>query len=397
MKENKMSFLSGSFLWIGAAISIAEILTGALLAPLGFGIGMVAIIVGHVIGCILFYFIGLIGANSKMSAMESVGLSFGRYGSIFFSALNILQLIGWTAVMIISGASAFGTVANQKLGISGDMLWCVLIGALNIIWIVAGTKHVGKLNNVAVGALFVLTAILGITIFNGGEATKVNEVMSFGLALELSIAMPVSWLPLISDYTKNTNKPVGFTLTSTVSYFLGSSFMYAIGLGAAIFAGSSDIVEILMRAGFGVAAMLIVILSTVTTTYLDVYSAGESMLNICPKWNKKLTGIAVCVVGTLIALFTPIEQYQNFLYLIGSVFVPMATILITDYFILKKREVTKTRGVINAGLWIAGFIIYRKFLGIDTLLGSTIPVVLIVMALCIITNFIIKRWVKGNV
>jgi len=386
MNEKKLSFLSGSLLWFGAAISITEILTGALLAPLGLRLGVAAIVSGHFIGCILLYLAGLIGAKSKRSAMESVELSFGRFGSVFFSFLNILQLVGWTAIMILSGANALGSVANDKLGLAGNMLWCVLIGLLIVIWILAGLQNIGRLNIVAVGALFILTAILGVIVFKGGVLLKTNEIMSFGLALELSIAMPVSWLPLISDYTKNTDRPVQFTFVSTMSYFLGSCSMYVIGLGAAIFTGSSDVVQILMNAGLGIAAMLIVILSTVTTTFLDVYSASESMLNIRPKWNGKATGIAVCIIGTLIAMYTPIEQYENFLTLIGSVFVPMAAILITDYFILKKRDDVKKLNFLNACLWIVGFIIYRFFLNIDTVLGSTVPVVLIMMCLCILTN-----------
>jgi putative hydroxymethylpyrimidine transporter CytX len=392
MTENKMSLLSGSLLWFGAAISIAEILTGALLAPLGFGLGMVAIVAGHFIGCVLFYFAGLIGAKSNMSSMQSVGLSFGRYGSVFFSVLNVLQLLGWTAVMIISGANAFGQVVNTKLGFSGSVPWCILIGLLIIVWIVAGLKNLGKLNLVAVGTLFILTAILGAIVFKGGNLTQINEYMSFGLALELSVAMPISWLPLISDYTKHSDKPVRFTFISTSSYFIGSCFMYAIGLGAAIFAGSSDVVQILMSAGLGITAMLIVILATVTTTFLDVYSAGISMININHKLNDKLIAIIVCIIGTLIAMFTPIEQYVNFLYLISSVFVPMATILITDYFILKNQDnTTKKLNFVNAFLWVVGFVIYRVFLGFETIIGSTIPVVVIIMLLCIVINMFVNR------
>ncbi|MGE5629607.1 MAG: putative hydroxymethylpyrimidine transporter CytX [Caulobacteraceae bacterium] len=391
MNKNKMSFLSASLLWFGAAISIAEILTGALLAPLGFGLGMLAIAAGHLIGCILLYFAGLIGAKSKVSAMESVRFSFGRYGSVFFSVLNILQLVGWTAVMIISGADAFGTVINDKFGFSGNVAWCALIGILIIIWIIAGLKNIDKLNNIAVIALLVLTAVLGVMVFKGGSGGKIEGSMTFGMALELAIAMPISWLPLISDYTKNTDKPVAFTLASTTCYFAGSCFMYAIGLGAVLFAGGSDVIQILMSAGLGVAAMLIVVFATVTTTFLDVYSAGESMLNIYPEWNGKIIGIVVSVVGTLIAIFTPVERYEDFLYLIGSVFVPMAAILITDYFILKKRCNDKKFDVANSILWVAGFVIYRVFLGIDTILGSTVPVVVIVMLLCITANIIIKK------
>lgn len=397
MVENKMSFLSGSLLWFGAAISIAEILTGTLLAPLGFGTGMAAIIAGHLVGCVLFYFAGLIGAKSGTSAMESVCFSFGKYGSVFFSILNVLQLVGWTAVMIISAARAFGPITGESMGFSGEMIWCVFIGLLVIIWILAGLKNIGKLNNIAVWALFILTAVLGFIVFKGGSTETVNQFMSFGLGLELSIAMPISWLPLISDYTKNTDKPVKFTLTSTASYFLGSCFMYSMGLGAAIFAGNSDIVQILTGKGLGAAALLIVVLSTVTTTFLDVYSAGESIRTISPKLNGKAAAVTVCIIGTLVAMFTPIEQFENFLYLISSVFVPMAVILITDYFILKKRDKSRKLNMLNACLWGAGFIIYRIFLGFDTVLGSTIPVVIIVGLLCIIANFTIEKVVRKNV
>ncbi len=397
MESNKLSFFSGSMLWFGAAISIAEMSTGALLAPLGFWTGITAIFIGHAIGCILFYLTGLIGANSRKSAMETVGMSFGRYGSIFFSVLNVLQLLGWTAVMIYIGADAFGSVVNDRVGITNNSIWCIVIGVLIIIWIVAGIKNVGKLNNISVVALFILTATLGVLIFRGGDSAPIKEVMSYGLALELSIAMPISWLPLISDYTRHTDKPKTFTRVSTLSYFFGSCLMYLIGLGAAIFVGNSDIVQILMKAGLGAAAMLIIMLSTVTTTYLDVYSAAESVQNIKAKWDTKLIGITACVIGTIIAIFFPITLYEDFLYLIGSVFVPMAVILICDYFILHKRDVTKLRAIVNASLWVLGFIIYRVFLGVDTFLGSTIPVIILILILSVVTDYLLKRMGKKHV
>ena len=389
MKQNTL--LGGSLLWLGAAISIAEILTGALIAPLGFGTGLIAILAGHLIGGILLYFVGLMGAKSRKGAMESTSLSFGKYGSIFFSVLNILQLVGWTAVMIISSAKALGAA----VGFSGDWVWCIVIGALIVLWVLAWLRNSGILNHIAVGALLVLCIILGIIVFKTGTYTPLSETMSFGLALELSIAMPISWLPLISDYTKHADKPVKFTLVSSLSYFAGSSFMYLIGLGAALFAGTSDIVQILSVSGLGVAAMVIVVLSTVTTTFLDVFSAGESIALIYHKVNKKLAGVLICVVGTIIAIFTPIEEYQNFLYLIGSVFVPMAAIMTADYFINKNTDFKGKLNMINAVLWVIGFIIYRVFLNIDTVFGSTIPVVIIIMLICVITNAVRKAVIKN--
>ena len=106
----KTSAFQNSLIWFGAAVSIAEILTGTYFAPLGFTKGLLAILVGHVIGCAMFFFAGLIGGRTGRSAMGTVELSFGRIGCLFFAALNVLQLVGWTAIMIYDGALATNTV-----------------------------------------------------------------------------------------------------------------------------------------------------------------------------------------------------------------------------------------------------------------------------------------------
>lgn len=162
--------------------------------------------------------------------------------------------------------------------------------------------------------------------------------------------------------------------------------MYMIGLGAAIFTGNSDIAQVMMVAGLGVIGVLIVLLSTVTTTFMDAYSAGVSFTNISGKANEKWIAIILCIIGTLIAMFTPIEQYVNFLYLIGSVFAPMIAILITDFFILKKDHTGDTINLPNLILWVAGFAIYRMFMSIDTIFGSTLPVMIIIGILCILVE-----------
>ena len=389
MNSEKTSALGGGLLWFGAAVSIAEILTGALIAPLGFAKGLTAIILGHIIGCLLLYTVGLIGARSNMYAMESSRISFGTKGSCLFSVLNILQLVGWTAVMIISAAKALSSISGSSLGFMNDASWSIFVGGLIVIWVLLGMKNLHKVNLFAVGGLFLLTVLLSAVVFKSSIAmlnlpTPSIGTMSFGMALELSVAMPLSWLPLISDYTRQAKKPELTTLISVLAYFFGSCWMYIIGLGAAIYAGTSDVALILTGAGLGVIAMIIVVLSTVTTTFLDVYSAGISFTNINKKANKKMAAIVVCVLGILIAIFTPIEQFQNFLYLIGSAFAPMTAILLTDYFIFKEKEAKKELNYANLLLWIIGFVMYRVFLTIDFVIGSTVPVMILVSVLAII-------------
>ncbi|MGE4283236.1 MAG: putative hydroxymethylpyrimidine transporter CytX [Clostridia bacterium] len=389
-QTNKTTNFSQALLWLGAAISIAEILTGALIAPLGLEKGIFAILLGHIIGCVILYFSGFIGAKSKLSAIESTRISFGQYGSYVFSILNILQLVGWTAVMIINGAKAFDVVTKTAFGFQNEVLWSILIGALICVWIIVGIKNLTKINIIAVGGLFIFTIILGWVVFfsNAPNANEIISSISFGAAVELSVIMPLSWLPLISDYTRNLKNEKSGTLVSAVSYSIGSTFMYVIGLGAALFAGTSDISAILIAAGLSFIALVIVLFSTVTTTFLDVYSAAVSFVNISRKSNEKLVSILVCVIGVIIALSVPTTQYESFLYLIGSAFAPLFAIMITDFFILKNNTLNSSClfNMKNSVIWVIGVILYRLLMNIDTPIGSTLPTMLLVALICIIVN-----------
>lgn len=382
MEQTKTSVFSNGLIWFGAAVSIAEILTGTFLAPLGFGKGLAAILIGHLIGCALLYLAGLIGAKSEKSAMETVKISFGEKGSYLFSSLNVLQLVGWTAVMIATGAAAAGSVFH----IGGNWIWSIVIGALIMIWILIGLKNLDKINVIAMGSLFVLTLVMSVVVFRGNMRAPLGDTLSFGAAVELSVAMPLSWLPLISDYTRTAKRKKEATLVSAAAYFVVSCWMYLIGLGAALFTGESDIAQIMLSAGLGVAGFIVIILSTVTTTFLDAYSAGVSAVSLWKHVNEKWAAVLVCLVGTALAIFAPVAQFESFLYLIGSVFAPMIAILITDYFVLKKDSTALRFDWSNLALWLLGFVLYRVFMRIDTPVGNTLPVMIIVSMVCMMKN-----------
>ena len=386
MNKNKTSVFSNGLIWFGAGVSIAEILTGMLIAPLGFYKGTAAIILGHLIGCVLLYFAGLIGANSERSAMETVKMSFGEKGSLIFSTLNVLQLVGWTAIMIFSGAQA----ANSIVNVGGEWIWSIAIGILIGLWIMIGIKNLGKLNLVAMSLLFILTIILSIVVFKGDIKAMGDAKIGFGAAVELSVAMSLSWLPLISDYTREAEKKKKATFVSAFTYFLVSCWMYFIGMGISIFTGESDISNIMVKAGFGIVGLMIIVFSTVTTTFLDAYSGGVSSVSIYKKLNEKWSAIAVCVIGTALAIFTPITQFETFLYLIGSVFAPMIAIQIADAFILKKDHFNEKFNFKNLIIWLVGFFIYRVFMNIETPVGNTLPVMIIVMLLCFVVDKVHK-------
>ena len=382
MKEKRTSIFENGLIWFGAGVSLAEILTGTAFAPLGFQKGILAIIIGHIIGCTMLFLAGVIGGKTRRSAMETVKMSFGHNGGMFFSFLNVLQLVGWTAIMIYDGALAADGVLN-----TGRWVWCLVIGALIIVWILVGITNLGKVNTIAMAALFILTLVLCKVIFFSGAAGNVDtsEAMSFGAAVELAVAMPLSWLPLISDYTREAEEPMKATAVSAIVYGIISCWMYVIGMGAAIYTGEYDIAQIMVKAGLGIAGLLIIVFSTVTTTFLDAYSAGISAESVFSKLNGKYAAVAVTVIGTVGAIVYPMDNITDFLYLIGSVFAPMIAIQIADFFILKRADsLSDAIDVPNIVIWVVGFVLYRYLMGVDIPVGNTLPDMAVTIVICVI-------------
>lgn len=390
MNENRTSVFSNGLIWFGAGVSLAEILTGTYFAPLGFGKAMAAILLGHLIGGIMMFAAGMIGAKERRSAMETVKMSFGEKGSLLFAILNVLQLIGWTSIMIYDGA-----LAADGLLHTGLWIWALVIGALIILWIVIGLTNLGKLNTIAMTALFILSLILFKVIFFGTAVAGPivdDGSLTFGAAVELAVAMPLSWLPLISDYTREAEKPFAATLVSVLTYSVVSIFMYMIGMGAAIFTGEYDIAQIMLKTGLGVVGLLIIVFSTVTTTFLDAYSAGVSSVSVSSKIKEKWAAVVVTIIGTVAAMLYPMDNITNFLYLIGSVFAPMIAVQIADYFILKKADAAeKEFQWTNLLIWLIGFIAYRLLMHVDTPVGNTLPDMAITIVLCLIVGKIASR------
>lgn len=324
-------------LWLGAAISIAEIVTGTLMAPLGLGKGFLAIVLGHLIGCLGFLLpAAYLGAKRHQSAIESTEFVFGRWGVLLFSCLNGLQLLGWTAVMIVNAAQAMNGVSGQLFGHRNFVVMAVIIALLIGLWLWLDVKILFKLNNVIVVILLLGSLIvLGLVLHTGVTAGAISGQMSFGAAVELNVTMGLSWLPLIGDYTQQTKRPFTISLASAGGYGLGSLLMFSIGLLLAARTGL-DFATFLTHSGLGLIALLIIIFSTVTTTFMDAHSAAVSLQNVWPKSNARVIALIVTAVGLVIALVASMQTYENFLYFIGSIFTPLYTIVFVSYFVLKR-------------------------------------------------------------
>ena len=374
-------------IWFGAAISLAEIEAGLYCRG-----SLSAVILGHLLGGAMLFLAGLIGARTRQNGMECTKAFFGTLGMRFFAVVNVLQLIGWTAVMISQGADAAHEI------IPSMPLWSLasILGILVAIWIFIGLRSFSIVSACSIVLLLVLVAILSVRIATSNPVMPIEdggETSDFWAIFEMSLAMPLSWLPLISDYTKESKAPVTASATSAIVYTIGSIWMYMLGIGLASL-GQDNIAVGIKSMGLGAGALLIVLISTTTTTFLDAYSAGESSKTLVGRLNPKLVGVAVCALGVGLSVCGIMDHYINFLYLISSLLAPMAVVMLTSYLLPRKPSI-----IANAVAYVAGFATYQGCLAFPRLspIGATMASIVVAFALAATGGLLLGKPKEGAV
>jgi NCS1 family nucleobase:cation symporter-1 len=400
LQDRNLNGMDFFLLWAGAAVSLAEIWAGGLLVPLGFLSGLVVVLIGHLVGNTPLALGGLIGTGTGLPTMVNVRPSFGVRGSYFATVLNLVQLIGWTGVMIWIGAKAAEAVGPMpRWGFQG---WALIIGFVTTLWALLGRRFWKWCNWVAVTLLIALCGLMTYLLFLEYGWTRLVEAQSQGgmpfmVGLDIVIAMPISWLPLVCDYSRYARTGQSAFWGTWIGYFIVSSWMYVIGLGAALATSSatpdSMVLKLMVGMGLVLPAIIIVLFSTITTTFLDIYSTAVSSLNIWPQLGETRGIVACGILGTALALIFPPTAYEGFLLFIGSVFCPLFGIVLMDYFVLHKgryfeveeEEYWYLRGINPWAFaaWAVGFVLYHVFQR-ATALGSSIPSLVIAGALYLV-------------
>lgn len=387
-------------LWAGVGISLAEIWAGGFLTPMGLWYGLAAIVLGHIIGNTFMALGGVIGSDQGIMSMVSIRPAFGIRGSNLAAVLNIIQLIGWATVMLIIGGRA-GAMLGQSTGgvLASNHFWVIAIGLVTLVWAHFTGGSIWKvLQKVAVIGLFVLVVLMSwvsLNKFGQGSLAVAPKQMPFMIGLDLVIAMPISWMPLVSDYSRFAKSTRPAFWTTWLGYFLVSSWMYALGLIAALVIADTDpsvlILKTMGTIGLAVPALALAVFSTITSTFPDVYSAACSAVNISPRLSTKKVLWVVGGIAIVLALIFPMEHYEHFLLFIGAMFVPLFGVVLTDYFICRKRRLDTDALYERGGsywytggfhipaivAWALGFIIFEGITWLKIPIGGSIPSLLL--------------------
>jgi NCS1 family nucleobase:cation symporter-1 len=334
----------------GHALSLAAALT--------------ALLVGTLIGTAAVSAAAVPGTETGAPAMVLLRGLFGARLSWLPTVLNVVQLIGWTTFELVVISTAMHQLAD---GIP-RWVYVVIGGVITTALALRPLGWIRLLRKYVTAAVVVALVYLGIQLLR-------NPLPSFGhgtwhgfwIAVDSVVGVTVSWVPVAADYTRHS-KSVRDTVVGTfVGYSITQVACYGIGLVALLTVATSgaqaDMYSAFMAVPLGTLAFAVLAIRELDQSFVDTYSTAVSVQNLRPRWDRRGLAVAIGILATVLALALDINDYQNFLLLIGSVFVPLLGVLAVDYFLISRRrwdlsETAPARWLMLVP-WLMGFVTYQ--------------------------------------
>lgn len=378
-------------LWFSLGVGLLVMQVGAYLMPaLGTQEAVLAIVAGSVLGAGLLGWVAKIGCETGLA---SAGLMHAVYGRAFARlpvVLNIAQLLGWGAfelVVMRDATVAIGRQAGAMAGAQWPWLATLAWGGV-VMLLISGSmvrlvrKVIARvaLPLVVLSLLWLSWQFLSLANAQGLGALwgrKGEGGMGVLQALDLVIAMPISWLPLVADYARH-GKRGGDALRGTwLGYALANMWCYALGILVALTLPSENLVQALLLAQGGLIALSLILVDEVDNAYGDTYSGAVSAHSLAPRWGVRRWGLALTVLSTALALALPMHSLEPFLLLLSSVFVPLFGVILGR---LAGRAdagaLLATARRVHPGcvaLWLLGIAVYHLAPLVLAGLGSALP------------------------
>jgi NCS1 family nucleobase:cation symporter-1 len=349
-------------LWANLGISLFGPLTGALIATTAgsVGLAMAAIVIGCGLGAILLGASAVIGASTGAPAMVSLRGLVGRRGSVVPTLLNIAQNVGWATLEII----VISTAAVAVLGQTWRWPFVILAGAAATVMAIRPLGSVRLLRKIMVWLVLAASVYLFVQVLmQPRQSIPQESVLGFWPAVDLAIAGVISYAPLAADYSRHSQTRKGAFWGASLGYGLAAIAYYALGVFAVLNLGASDVITALVTLPAGAIAIAILLVDEVDEAFANVYSTTMSVHNLLPQVDRRIVALLIGVTATLLAGLLDLGQYQSFLFLIGSVFVPLYAVAAVDFFVVSRRrwDVSSSSRFRVAPViaWACGFAAYQ--------------------------------------
>jgi NCS1 family nucleobase:cation symporter-1 len=358
-------------MWANLGVSLLGF-TGAfyVLHPFGddytlsLGAALTALVLGTVLGTAAVSIAAIPGTETGSPAMVLLRGLFGVRVSWVPTVLNIVQLVGWTAFELVT----ISTALHQIAGGVPRWLYVLAGGVVTTALALYPLGWIRTLRRYVTAAVVIAMVYLGVQLLRHPlPSLGSGGWTGFWIAVDTVVGVSVSWVPVASDYSRHSRSVRDTVAGTFIGYSLTQIACYAIGLVALVTVASSgstnDMFGAFMAVPVGTLAFAVLALREIDQSFVDTYSTAVSVQNLRPRWDRRALALAVGTVATVLALALDIGDYQNFLLLIGSVFVPLLGVLAVDYFVVSRRrwDLTETASARWSMLvpWLLGFGVYQ--------------------------------------
>jgi NCS1 family nucleobase:cation symporter-1 len=372
-----LGFADSALLWGNLGVSLLVLVAAAFLVPaLSLQDALIAIVAGSLIGNLMLGAAGMIGADARVPGMVLLRAPLGQRGSYGPTALNVAQSVGWATFELIIIAAAAAALSDELFGFEAKSLWTIVFGGVAALLAFMGPVGVVRRVIRKFAVWIVLGSLVYLTWWSLSETNlgtlwdrPAEGGTTIWLGIDLVVAITVSWTPLVADYTRFSRDRRSAFFGAGIGYFVAGSWMFVLGAFLVLGRGLSDPAEVPAAvAAAGLAAALALLAVTVDETdeaFANIYSTAVSLQNVLPDVPQRLLVAAVSALATLGALSIQLRNYETFLLLLGSFFVPLFGVLLADWLLAGARYTSDDvfrspafrPGLIVA--WILGFLLYH--------------------------------------
>ncbi len=397
--------LSHASLWFSLGVGLLVMQVGAYLVPaVCTQDAFVAILIGSLLGAALLAWTAKVGCDTGLS---SSGLMHHVYGSAFAKLpvmLNIVQLVGWTTFELVVMRDGTHAIGEKALGLDiSPVLSTLLLGGVLVALMCGSMLSLVRRFVSRVGLPLVILSLLwlswhfvGVLQTQGVDAfwsRPGDGTMGMLSALDLVIAMPVSWLPLVADYARH-GKTGRSTFSGTwLGYAFANMWCYALGvLVVSVSPPDTEMVSALLLAQGGLLALGLILLDELDNAYGDVYSSAVSSHSLLSKWSIRTWGVAAAVLCTVLALLLPIHDLEPFLLFLSSVFVPLFGVILGRLGVSQPATDSASNTSAQAIdwsaalLWFAGVAVFHASATWTPQYGSALPSLALTLVLAWLTR-----------
>jgi NCS1 family nucleobase:cation symporter-1 len=401
--DRSFGFRDHAALWLSLGVGLLVMQIGAYLVPaLGARQAAMVIVLGSVMGAGLLAWAAKIGCDSGLS---SAGLMHATYGSSFARLpvlLNIVQLVGWTTFELVVMRDGTLAIARQSGSFAGavwplmaTLLWGgVLVALLSGSMVKLVRKFIGRYGLPLVIASLLWLSWQFLAKANAqGLAALWNRPGEGGMstlaALDLVIAMPVSWLPLVADFARHGRDGKSALRGTWLGYAVANIWCYALGVLVAITTPGTDLVAALLLAQGGLIALGLILIDEVDNAYGDLYSGSVAGHSLKPRWSIRHWGIAMAVLCTALAMVLPMHSLEPFLLMLSSVFIPLYGVILARLAGRPRVDALVTERQVNYSavlIWFMGVVCYHACAQLAPSWGAALPTLALTFALARFTS-----------